>query len=122
MKIIEVDDPVKIILAKQEVETILINEKQIEEPFQLQDFIKYLNLQNCIYIKEDNVIPFRIFNDMLFIIGNKDIINTVNENLNEINYDLSKLSEITMDEVYQGKLEKYDQYFIINSKYMVTKK
>ena len=48
MRIIEVDDPVKIILAKQEVEQKLMDEKKLDAPMSLADFVKSLNMQNNI--------------------------------------------------------------------------
>ena len=122
MRIIEVDDPVKIILAKQEVEQKLIDEKKLEEPMSLPDFVKSLNMQNNIYIKNDDVIPFSIIEDMLFIIAPKEKIEEVDSALKLIDYDCSRLTEIPMMQVYQGELEKYEQYFVIGSKYMVNKK
>ena len=122
MRIIEVDDPVKIILAKQEVEQKLMDEKKLDEPMSLPDFVKSLNMQNNIYIKNDDVIPFSIIEDMLFIIAPKDKIEEVDSALKLIEYDCSRLTEIPMMQVYQGELEKYEQYFVIGSKYMVNKK
>ena len=122
MRIIEVDDPVKIILAKQEVEQKLIDEKKLDEPMSLPDFVKSLNMQNNIYIKNDDVIPFSIIEDMLFIIAPKDKIEEVDSALKLIDYNCSRLTEIPMMKVYQGELEKYEQYFVIGSKYMVNKK
>ena len=122
MRIIEVDDPVKIILAKQEVEQKLIDEKKLKEPMSLPDFVKSLNMQNNIYIKNDDVIPFSIIEDMLFIIAPKEKIEEVDSALKLIDYDCSRLTEIPMMQVYQGELEKYEQYFVIGSKYMVNKK
>lgn len=122
MRIIEVDDPVKIILAKQEVEQKLMEEKKLDAPMSLADFVKSLNMQNNIYIKNDDVIPFSIFEDMLFIIASKEKIDEVDSALKAIKYDCSALTEIPMLDVYQGELEKYEQYFVINSKYMVKKK
>ena len=122
MRIIEVDDPVKIILAKQEVEQKLIDEKKLEEPMTLPDFVKSLNMQNNIYIKNDDVIPFSIVDDKLFIIASKEKIEEVDSALKLIDYDCSRLTEIPIIQVYQGELEKYEQYFVIDSKYMVNKK
>ena len=122
MRIIEVDDPVKIILAKQEVEQKLMDEKKLDAPMSLQDFVKSLNMQNNIYIKNDDVIPFSIIEDMLFIIAPKEKIEEVDSALKMIDYDCSRLTEIPMMQVYQGELEKYEQYFVIGSKYMVNKK
>ena len=122
MRIIEVDDPIKIILAKQEVEKKLMDEKKLDAPMSLQDFVKSLNMQNNIYIKNDDVIPFSIVDDKLFIIASKEKIEEVDSALKAIDYDYSKITEITMMQVYQGELEKYDQYFVVDSKYMVNKK
>ena len=122
MRIIEVDDPVKIILAKQEVEQKLMDEKKLDEPMSLPDFVKSLNMQNNIYIKNDDVIPFSIIDDKLFIIASKEKIEEVDSALKAIDYDCSKLTEIPMMQVYQGELEKYEQYFVVDSKYMVNKK
>ena len=122
MRIIEVDDPVKIILAKQEVEQKLMDEKKLDEPMSLPDFVKSLNMQNNIYIKNDDVIPFSIVDDKLFIIASKEKIEEVDSALKVIDYDCSRLTEIPIMQVYQGELEKYEQYFVIDSKYMVNKK
>ena len=122
MRIIEVDDPVRIILAKQEVEQKLMDEKKLDAPMSLPDFVKSLNMQNNIYIKNDDVIPFSIIDDKLFIIASKEKIEEVDSALKAIDYDCSKLTEIPMMQVYQGELEKYDQYFVVDSKYMVNKK
>ena len=122
MRIIEVDDPIKIILAKQEVEQKLMDEKKLDAPMSLPDFVKSLNMQNNIYIKNDDVIPFGIVDDMLFIIASKEKIEEVDSVLKSIDYDCSRLTEIPMMQVYQGELEKYDQYFVIDSKYMVNKR
>ena len=122
MRIIEVDDPIKIILAKQEVEQKLMDEKKLDAPMSLPDFVKSLNMQNNIYIKNDDVIPFSIVDDKLFIIASKEKIEEVDSALKAIDYDCSRLIEIPIMQVYQGELEKYDQYFVIDSKYMVNKK
>ena len=119
MRIIKLDDPVKIIEAKQEIESKLIEENKIDSPMELQEFIKFLDLQNTIYVKDDLVVPFRLYNDMLCIIAEDSIINTVLETLQEISYDFKKLKQISNIEVYNGELDKYKYFFIIDSKYMV---
>ena len=122
MRIIEVDDPVKIILAKQEVEQKLMDEKKLDAPMSLPDFVKSLNMQNNIYIKNDDVIPFSIIDDKLFIIASKEKIEEVDSALKTIDYDCSKLTEIPIMQIYQVELEKYDQYFVVDSKYILNKK
>lgn len=120
MKIIELDDPVKIIMAKQDIENKLIEEGKLEDYTKLDQFILSLKLQETIYVKENAVIPFKIYSDeYLFTLGKKEDINELVSVLEEMNYDLSLLKEISIMEVYLGELTKHPTYFIVNSKYMI---
>jgi hypothetical protein len=119
MRIVKLDDPIKIIESKQEIESKLIENKKIDSAMELQDFIKFLDLQNTIYVKDDLVVPFRLYDDMLFIIAENDIISEVSEILKEIEYNFSNLKQVSNSEVYSGELDKYKYFFIIDSKYMV---
>ena len=121
MRIVKLDDPIKIISAKQEIETKLIEENKLENEMELQEFVKFLNLQNTIYVKDDTVVPFRIYEDILFTVATDEVIKELNEKLSIINYDFTKLKNIDMLEVYNGELDKYPFFFIINSKYYVVK-
>ena len=122
MKIIELDDPVKIIMAKQDIENKLIEEGKLEYYTKHDQFILSLKLQETIYVKENAVIPFKIYSDeYLFTLGKKEDINELVSVLEEMKYDLSLLKEISIMEVYLGELTKHPTYFIVNSKYMIYK-
>lgn len=121
MRIVKLDDPVKIITTKQEIETKLIEENKLEKEMELQDFIKFLNLQNTIYVKDDTVVPFRIYEDILFTVATDDVIKELNETLFSFEYDFSKLKNISQLDIYNGELDKYKCFFIIDSKYYVIK-
>ena len=111
MKIIEVNNPEQILEAK----------RILENTEDLQTFVNGLELQNTIFVKDDIVIPFSIKNDLLFLIAdnNKDLLLNV---LNTIDYNLDSLECISMLDVYNGKLENEEFYFIIGSDYKILKK
>jgi uncharacterized lipoprotein YehR (DUF1307 family) len=111
MKIIEVNNPEQILEAK----------RILENTEDLQTFVNGLELQNTIFVKDDIVIPFSIKNDLLFLIAdnNKDLLLNV---LNTIDYNLDSLEGISMLDVYNGKLENEEFYFIIGSDYKILKK
>lgn len=118
MRIIEVNNPEQIMFAKHELEAL-----HGDMPVQnLQTFINTLNMQNNIFIKDDIVVPFSIVSDMLFVVADNDNIKLLTGVLEQLNYKLNTLIEIPTLDVYNGKLEKYEFYFIINSKYMVLEK
>jgi hypothetical protein len=122
MRVIKLDSPFEILKAKEEVENKLIETKVIESPMELTEFINYLGLQNSIYIKNDTVIPFRIINDMMFTTSSKEEVQQVIDALNLFDGNFDKLTTVSTLEVYQGKLEKVDFYFIINSEYKILSK
>lgn len=122
MRVIKLDSPFEILKAKEEVENKLIETKVIEAPMELTEFINYLGLQNSIYIKNDTVIPFRIIDDMMFTTSSKEEVQQVIDALNLFDGNFDKLTTVSTLEVYQGKLEKVDFYFIINSDYKILSK
>lgn len=122
MRVIKLDSPFEILKAKEEVENKLIETKIIESPMELTEFINYLGLQNSIYIKNDTVIPFRIIDDMMFTTSSKEEVQPVIDALNLFDGNFEKLTTVSTLEVYQGKLEKVDFYFIINSEYKILSK
>ena len=111
MKIIEVNNPEQIIEAKH----------MLEDTQDLQSFVTGLQMQNTIFVKDDIVIPFSIKNDLLFLISdnNKQLLLDA---LEKINYNLDILEQIPMNDVYDGKLENEEYYFIIDSNYKILKK
>lgn len=119
MKIIELDNANLFAEVKNDIESKLIENGTIDSKMSIPEFIDMLKMENSIYIKDDIVVPFRIYDDYLFIIGSNSIIEKVTESLESIEYDLSKLKEVSMEDVHNGKLDNYEHYFIIESKYMI---
>lgn len=112
MKFINVSDAEQILEAKR-----ILEDKQ-----DLQSFINTLGLQNNIFIKNDIVIPFSIKNNLVFTILSSEQLEIIKSALESIKYDVNSLVEIPMTDVYNGKLEYEEYYFIINSQYKIKQK
>ena len=109
MKIIEVNNPEQILEAK----------RILEDTQDLQSFVNSLGMQNNIFIKDDIVIPFSIKNDLLFIISQNEQLEIIKSALEAINYNIDVLVDVPMVDVYNGKLESEEYYFIIYSQYKI---
>lgn len=119
MRIININNSSDFISIKDEIEAQLISENKIKSKMELQEFINFLQLQKNIYIKDDNVIPFRIYNDIILSVFDASELQHLISALEIIKYDLSNLKEIDINAVYLGELDKYEYYFIIDSTYKV---
>ena len=115
MKTVNASNPIEILNAKNEIESNLISNGKLDSPMDLPTFVNWLSMQETIFIKDDNVIPFRIYEDYLFIAGDNN--NLCEDGLKTINFDLSKLKEIPMSDVFDGATESLPFYIISNSKY-----
>jgi hypothetical protein len=112
MKVIDVNNPEQILEAKR-----ILDDSQ-----DLQSFINSLGMHNNIFIKNDIVIPFSIKNELLFIVAEKEQLELILNALESINYNIDSLIEIPILDVYNGKLEREEYYFIINSEYKIKNK
>lgn len=121
MEIVNLNNHTHVSIVKQEIEEQLKNTGEIETEMSIPEFVSFLNLQASIYVKNDTVIPFRIYNDYIFIVAEDELIEELDNVLNSISYSLSSLKEINMNDVYLGELDKYEYCFIVDSKYMVNK-
>lgn len=122
MKVYNLSNIEEIFLCKTYIESILLNNNEIEEKMELQDFIaKYMNVSNKVYMKNSIIIPFEIYNlcdEIIIIITEntyKDIL--INE-LNKIEYNLSNLKIIPNNILFNMFSEDNQNFFIIDNKYM----
>lgn len=121
MRIVNLNNPTDVLAVKKEIEEQLLSNSKIDSEMELQEFIQFLELQKTIYIKDDIVIPFRIYNDIVFSVFDEQQLEHLLSVLKTIKYDLSNLKEIDINKVYLGELDNYEYYFIIDSTYKVVK-
>lgn len=113
-------DYLELFMAKKDIETMLIEEEEIDKPFELQEFIQFLKFGSHIYCRTpEDVYPFKIVqtnNETYMFIAN---INKIDYKplyiaLESIDYDFKNL---TKKDKYSTVAENllYKPYFIINS-------
>lgn len=120
MRIVYLYKPSSILLAKLEIEKELKEANKIENEMDIQEFINFLNLPRTIFIKDDIVVPFRVYNDMLFIVADEKTSEIVKTAIESFNCDFGSLIKVPTKDVYTGALENEEYYFIIDSDYMIV--
>lgn len=120
------NDPEEFVLAKAELNKVLLDNEIIDKKLSLDEFVKFLKIDSNILMTNDNkVIPFSIqkydnYEKIFFVSDdiNKEILDS---NLSEIDFDLSKLTHLTRIDVYKDILIGKN-FFIIDNEYYYNKK
>lgn len=120
------NDPEEIVLAKAELNKILLDKEIIENKLSIDEFIKYLKIDKNILVTSDNkVIPFSIQKfdnyETTFFVSENENKNILNIQLSKINFDLSELTHLTRIDVYKDILVGKN-FFIIDNEYYYNEK
>ena len=118
------DFPEDLIMAKMDIESKLLEDGVIKEKQTFQDFVATLSLQDNVYMKGRDVIPFRFIDGknesyLVYVnddIKHKDAIEDLLKKLKSVNYDVTKFTKQDIDMMLQHDLDK-DQLFIIKGQY-----
>jgi len=118
--VVNISDIEELITSKIEIDKLLIESNAITEKMDLNYFLqKYATLSNT-YISQTKVIAFNFYNiednKYLFINEKNETSDKLVSELEKINYDLSKLVDITSGELVNtyGNIEEIS-YFVINN-------
>lgn len=113
------EDPEDIYVAKWQIENYIKEINPFYKKKPLAEFIQGLNLQDTLFVYDNSCIPFSVYYNHLFIsAATKELETHLIEALSQIDYDLSRLIEYTMDEILKTtKLP--DTYFLIGNKIMI---
>lgn len=124
MKVYNLSNIEEIFLCKIYIESILLENNEIEEKMELQDFIsKYMNVSNKVYMKNSTIIPFEMYDfydEIIIIITENTYKDILVDELKKIEYNLSNLKVIPNNVLFNMFSEDEDNknLFIINNKYM----
>ena len=118
------DFPEDLIMAKMDIEAKLLEDGIIKEKQTFQDFITTLALQDNVYMKGRDVIPFKFIEgkrDKYLIYVNddtkhEDVFNDLLGRLRGVNFDITKFVKQDIDMMLKHDLDK-DQLFIIKGQY-----
>lgn len=118
------DFPEDLLMAKMDIEAKMIEDGVIKEKQTFQDFIMTLSLQDNVYMKGRNVIPFRFIdgkNEKYLIYVNDDtkhpdVFNDFIKKLESVDFDITRFTKQDVDMMLKHDLDK-DQLFIIKGQY-----
>ena len=113
------------VIAKNKIETPLIENEEIKNKMTITEFISYINLKNNVYCSNDkdkSVIPFEIrkpnIGELVIIYSSTasdNINNEFKKDLEKIEFDLSRLNKVSELDILNGTIDLSSQnYFIIN--------
>lgn len=122
MKIVNINDIEDLILAKHEIDLMLMEDKIIDKRTELNDFITKYAIPNNIYVVNGVNIPFKLFtihdNKYLFVTNyNKDELDVLKNKIKLLKYDMNNLVELTMIDMFNMTDPMNDNFIIINNKY-----
>ncbi len=122
MKIVNINNIEDLILAKHEIDLMLIEDKVIEERTTINGFLETYAMPKNIYMYNGISIPFKLYilhdKKYLFVTNYNKQENEVLENkLKQIKYDMNNLVKLTNDEIQ--KMEDYsnENFIIIDNHY-----
>lgn len=118
------DFPEDLIMAKMDIEAKLLEDGIIKEKQTFQDFIMTLALQDNIYMKGRDVIPFRFIEGkqekyLVYVnddTKHEDVFNDLLKKLKSVNFDVTKFVKQDINMMFNHDLDK-DQLFIIKGQY-----
>lgn len=111
-------DYLEFFMAKKDIENMLIEEGEIDKPFEIKEFVDFINFGTHIYCKSpEETYPFEIIKtnseEYLFIANvNKIDYKPLYDVLESIDYDFNNLTKKSQYDVVSDNL-LYKPYFII---------
>lgn len=122
MKIININDIEDLILAKHEIDLMLIEDNVIEKRTELNEFLEKYAMPTDIYIYNGLSISFKLYilhdKKYLFVTNyNKEELNILENKLKSIKYDINNLINIKYSDTINMLDLENQNFLIINNKY-----
>ena len=122
MKIVNINDIEDLILAKHEIDLILIEDGVIEKRTELNEFITKYATPKYVYVVNGVNIPFMLTkikdNYYLFVTNyNNNEIELLTSKIKLIKYDMNNLVELKFQDMLKMTDVDNDNFVIINGKY-----
>ena len=122
MKIVNINDIEDLILAKHEIDLILIKDKVIDKRTSINEFLEKYAMPVNIYMYNGKSIPFNLYilhdNKYLFVTNYNKYDNEVLENkMKQIKYNINNLIKLTNKEIQEIQDLDNENFIIINNHY-----
>ena len=122
MKVVNINDIEDLILAKHEIDLMLIEDKIIEERTTINGFLEKYAMPINIYMFNGHSIPFQLFeihnNKYLFVTSyNKEELLVLENKIKQLKYNLNNLVQIKSDEINKIQDINEENFIIKDNKY-----
>jgi hypothetical protein len=122
MKIVNINDIEDLILAKHEIDLMLIEDGIIDKRTEINYFLETYAMPNKVYIYNDKTIPFTLYeihnNKYLFVTNyNQNELDILQAKIKQIKYNLNNLIEIKFNDLIDKNNPEDNNFIVINNKY-----
>ena len=122
MKIVNINDIEDLILAKHEIDLMLIDDKIIEKRTEVTEFLDKYAIPDNVYVVNGVQIPFKLFNihneHYLFVTNyNEDELTVLENKIKLLKYDMNNIIELKFDDMLKMQDINNADFIIINNKY-----
>ena len=122
MKIVNINDIEDLILAKHEIDLMLIDDKIIEKRTEVTEFLDKYAIPYNVYVVNGVQIPFKLFNihneHYLFVTNyNEDELTVLENKIKLLKYDMNNIIELKFDDMLKMQDINNADFIIINNKY-----
>lgn len=121
-------DYLELFMAKKDIEDTLLETKEIEQPFTVPEFIKYINFGTHIYwLSSTQIYPFKIIStpkeSYLFVVSEETTknINPLLNALSEIKYNYNNLEKKSVIDISTENIIDKPHFIINNDLYYIKK-
>lgn len=121
-------DYLELFMAKKDIEDTLLETKEIERPFTVHEFMKYINFGTHIYwISSAEIYPFKIIStpkeSYLFVVSKENTknINPLLNALSEIKYNYNNLEKKSAIDISTENIIDKPHFIINNDLYYIKK-
>ena len=122
MKFVNINDIEDLVLAKHEINLMLIEDKIVEERMSINDFLIEYATPDYVYVVNGTHIPFRILNihdkHYVFVTNyNKEELEVLENKIKLLKYDINNLIELKPSDMLNMLDIDNSNFVIIKNKY-----
>lgn len=122
MTFVNINDIEDFVLAKHEIELMLIEDKIIEKRTDLKEFMEKYAMPDNVYVVNNIQIPFKLYNihdkHYVFVTNyNKEELEILENKIKLLKYNMNNLIELKLADMFTMTDPENNNFIIINNKY-----
>ena len=122
MTFVNINDIEDFVLAKHEIELMLIEDKIIEKRTDLKEFMEKYAMPDNVYVVNNIQIPFKLYNihdkHYVFVTNyNKEELEILENKIKLLKYNMNNLIELKLVDMFNMTDPENNNFIIINNKY-----